>query len=290
MTTSFGRWVVRLAVVTTLLGAMGCRKSEAPAVSRAAAPVSVSGPVEQAAGEASPFRVGAQPAHIVTVDVSVTVADVDAASRRLREETSRAEGFVSNMNGSGDGSDRRASFELRVPAARVSAFRTVVAGLGTITSEEERVVDVTEERADRTARLANARAEEKRLLELLGTRTGSLADVLTAERELARVRETIERFEAQASALEGKIAFATVHVTVSPRVVTFSEAPLARVASGFHDGVHDAGVVVLGLTLAAAHVGPSMLVLLAMVGVAFLVVRALIRARARLLAARLAVR
>lgn len=289
MTTSRGwLWVARVTLLCTALGAVGCSKREAPSFgASAAAPPVATVPVPEAptsGGEQSAFRVGARPAHVVTVDVTITVADVDAASRRLRDETARVEGFVANMTGGGEGTDRRASFELRVPAASAPAFRTAIAGLGTVSSEQERVEDVTEERADRTARLANARAEEKRLLDLLSQRTGSLADVLSAERELARVRETIERFEAQASALEGKIAFATVRVTLAPRVVTFSEAPLARVGAAFHQGVHDAGVVVLGLTVAAAQLGPTLIVLLALFGLGFLGVRSVIRARSRLAA------
>ena len=48
---------------------------------------------------------------------------------------------------------------------------------------------------DLAARAANGRRLEERLVELLRTRTGKLQDVLSVERELARVREEIERME-----------------------------------------------------------------------------------------------
>jgi uncharacterized protein DUF4349 len=46
---------------------------------------------------------------------------------------------------------------------------------------------------DIEARLANGRNTEKRLGEVLRNRTGKVSDVLEVEREIARVREEIER-------------------------------------------------------------------------------------------------
>ena len=55
--------------------------------------------------------------------------------------------------------------------------------------------DVGEEYVDVQARVANAHRLEQRLIEVLATKTGKLSDILNVERELARVREEIERME-----------------------------------------------------------------------------------------------
>jgi hypothetical protein len=62
--------------------------------------------------------------------------------------------------------------------------------------------------------MANARRLEDRLIELLGNRTGRLSDVLAVERELARVREEIERYEGRLRYLRTRAAMSTLSVTV----------------------------------------------------------------------------
>jgi hypothetical protein len=67
---------------------------------------------------------------------------------------------------------------------------------------------------DVQARIANARRLEQRLVELLANRTGKLADVLTVERELARVREQIERYEGRLRYLRSRASVSTLTVAV----------------------------------------------------------------------------
>jgi hypothetical protein len=56
---------------------------------------------------------------------------------------------------------------------------------------------------------------EERLVNLLATRTGKLEDVLAVERELARVREEIERYEGRLRYLRTQVAMSTLSITVS---------------------------------------------------------------------------
>jgi hypothetical protein len=80
--------------------------------------------------------------------------------------------------------------------------------------------DVGEEYTDITARVANSHRLEGRLIDLLATRTGKLSDVLEIERELARVREEIER-------MEGRLRYLRAHAATSSLSVTVHEkAPL----------------------------------------------------------------
>jgi hypothetical protein len=64
------------------------------------------------------------------------------------------------------------------------------------------------------ARVANHRRLEERLVDLLDERTGDLDDVLAVERELARVREAIERQEGRLRYLSDRVALSTLTVTV----------------------------------------------------------------------------
>jgi hypothetical protein len=74
--------------------------------------------------------------------------------------------------------------------------------------------DVSEEFVDLTARAANGRRLEERLVDLLRTRTGKLQDVLTVERELARVREEIERIDGRMRFLKSSAQLSTLSVNL----------------------------------------------------------------------------
>ncbi len=84
--------------------------------------------------------------------------------------------------------------------------------LGQVTKIAEATDDVTEEYIDVEARLANSKRLEERIVELLEERSGKLADILEIERELARVRETIERIEGQLRYLSNQTSLATITI------------------------------------------------------------------------------
>jgi hypothetical protein len=112
---------------------------------------------------------------------------------------------------------------------------------------------VSEEFVDLTARTANARRLEERLLELLATRTGKLQDVLSVERELARVREEIERMEGRLRYLKTRTELSTLSVAlheppplVSPNPGRNPLAEAVREAWRNFVGVLAAGIASLG--------------------------------------------
>jgi hypothetical protein len=218
----------------------------------------------------------------ITVETSVSVADIGVASRAVRELVAQHGGYVGEARSSGDDEARWASFEVHVPVPRLGAFRDGVAALGEVSSDAEKAEDVTEQRADIKARLGNSRAEEKRLLELLDKRTGSLADVVAVEKELAGVRETIERMEAQERVLEGQIASATVKIQLSTRHAAGRVGPGKRIFHAAGDGIQTAGSFVVGVAVLAASAGPTMLIIALMGYAVFRAVRFLARrSRAR---------
>ena len=73
---------------------------------------------------------------------------------------------------------------------------------------------------------ANGRRLEERLVELLRTRTGKLQDVLSVERELARVREEIERMEGRLRYLRSSAQLSTLSVSLhEPIPIVASHGP-----------------------------------------------------------------
>jgi len=267
--------VVLIALVAVSVGAAGagCSKREAaPASMAAAAPQAL-----QAADPAGGAPAPADRAMRITIETSITVKDVDAAGRAVRDLVAQQGGYVGDARTVGDEDARMTSFEVHVPVTHLPAFRAGVSGLGEVTSDAEHAEDVTEQRADINARLSNARAEEKRLLELLDKHTGSLADVVAVEKELASVRETIERMEAQQRVLEGQIALATVKIHLSTRHAESRVGPGRRVLRAAGEGIETAGSFLVGFVVLAASAGPTALIVALMAYAVYRGVRALRR-------------
>jgi len=96
--------------------------------------------------------------------------------------------------------------------------------LGKLESVNVNTQDVGEEFVDVTARMDNAKRLERRLIDLLATRTGKLKDVLDVEQSLARVREEIERYQGRIRYLEAHTAMSTLSVTVHEPLPVVGEA------------------------------------------------------------------
>lgn len=200
-------------------------------------------------------------ARVVTLTVAITVDDVLEATDRLRGLADEHGGYLASSEvaaSSGGG----ARVVLRVPDENLAEVRERLRRLGELTTEEQRIEDVTASRADLGARLRNARAHEARLLQIVADRTASLSDLLEAERELGRVREGIERLEAQSRALEDRIAYATLNVHLTARVApavetSFLDDPLRAIASGARAGLRGTWAVVVGGAVIIATLAPG---------------------------------
>lgn len=140
--------------------------------------------------------------------LEVAIAAVERVARSLG-------GWVGNSSlSAGSERVRSATLELKIPAPRYDDALRGLDPVGRVESVSSTAEDVGEEFVDLSARIANARRLEERLVTLLATRTGKLEDALAVERELARVREEIERQEGRLRYLRARTATSTLVVTV----------------------------------------------------------------------------
>jgi hypothetical protein len=168
----------------------------------------------------------------------VEVDSLDVAIARVRALAARVGGFVANTAVQG-GKDqlRSASLEVKVPSERFDEALSGLAPIGKVESVNVTAQDVGEEYVDIAARVENSHRLEARLVNLLANRTGKLQDVLTVERELARVREEIERYEGRMRYLRARVSLSTLTIAVhdqapiivpvagdGPIVIAFREA------------------------------------------------------------------
>jgi hypothetical protein len=228
---------------------------------------------------------------IQTAELHVEVASYEGARRRLDALLSEHHGYVANATVShADGSVSRAELTLRVPADQLSAFLTATAGEGTVLHENLQSEDITDGYYDLKARLDNARRLEARLLTLMDNKAESMKSLLEVEREVARVREEIERHEGKMRLWDKQVALSTVRLSLFTKHVYVAAAPPVPPTLGEQIGDTFGGsyralvAVAKGLLLLATALLPW-LVPLALVGWALLgAVRAMGKRKRRSLA------
>jgi Domain of unknown function (DUF4349)/Putative zinc-finger len=204
------------------------------------------------------------PMVVRTAKLTILANDFDAVRPEVDRILREFSGFVGQLDVSRTrGASRSLRATLRVPAERLDAALTALKRLGQVVEESQGGDDVTEQVVDLEARLSNARSTEKRLSDLLQKRTGDLADVLAAEREIARVRGEIERFDAERKNIARRVTYATLTLEVQEeRKAALDLGPLpvsARFRNALVDGVRGAFEGALEIALFAVRVGPILL-------------------------------
>jgi hypothetical protein len=206
---------------------------------------------------------------------SIEVKHVDDAVGRARQAAAQFGGFVAATSlRSGKDEQRAATLELRVPTGQFDALVASLSAFGRVESVSATVQDVGEEYVDITARAANARRLEARLVEMLSTRTGKLSEVLTVEQELTRVREEIERYEGRLKWLERRTALSSLELSLhEPLPLLDREPGRGPIAEAFAEAWTRA-VRVLAWCIASLGL---LLPLAALIGAGVLVARRLLR-------------
>ena len=209
---------------------------------------------EEAAEPSAPRKL------IQNASLHLEVESCEDARRAIEAELAEVGGYVSSAKVDHfEGRSSRAVLVLRIPTAELGASLEAVAALGTVLNESLATQDITDEYFDIGARLTNARKLETRLHELLAAEAKELKDMLEVERELARVRETIERFEGRIRLWDGQVAFSTLTVTLSTRELYVAVAPRtlgSQIVHTFGDSWHALAAFGRGLLLVVVAVLP----------------------------------
>jgi hypothetical protein len=180
---------------------------------------------------------------IRTGRIDLTVASYDEARARLDAMVESAGGYIDSTQVDRHSGVNSAVIVIRVPA---DAFTTMLPGLrqlGDITNETTSAADITAQFVDTEAQLASAQQLEKRLLELATAKNGTLDQVLTVERELARVRGEIESYEGHLKQWADQVSLSTLTITMSTRsapvaiAVVEPESLGSKTSQSFHSSI-----------------------------------------------------
>ena len=195
---------------------------------------------------------------IRTGQASIEVDSLESSMAELRRAVQKVGGFVADASiQSGRNQIRSATLELKVPAVRFDDLTEALSPIGRLQFVNVGAEDVSEEFVDLTARVANGHRLEDRLVELLRTRTGKLQDVLSVERELARVREEIERMEGRLRFLKTSAQLSTLSVNLyEPAPLVASHPGRSVIGEAFRAAWRNFVGVVAGVIASLGFVVP----------------------------------
>ena len=208
-------WLDKAGTAVTQSGSNVYQSSTETSETGTVAPESAS-PAPPVAGDElkAPETVG--PMIAQTASLSIVATNYEEASAAIERLAAAHGGYVEKLTAKAQtGSASGLSAALRIPAKQLDGFLADLRKLGHVEEESRENEEVSAQYVDLQARLKSARATEQRLIELLGTRTGKLSEVLDAERELARIRGEIESMQGQNAILVHRVTYATVQVELS---------------------------------------------------------------------------
>lgn len=198
----------------------------------------------------------------------------DVASRIVRA-TDDAGGYVASSTVGATADDRgSASFELRVPAGELPRTLAALSRLAQVTERSESTRDITADVGATARRLAELRAERRRLLRALG-RAGTDEEAARIRARLRAVARRTAAVRASGRRLRNRAAFATISVNLVADADAGAAVGDGRWTPG--DAVRTA-VRVLEIAVGVALVAAALAVPLAIVAV---VVMLMVRVTAR---------
>lgn len=187
------------------------------ALGREGAPLhdSESSSVGEESAESIPRTAAAQRKIIYTASMEVVVEQFDGVESKLSAWVKKHGGFVASTNlGRMSRKQRSGAWTIRIPVDQYHEFLAAAGDIGVPVSRVENASDVTEEFVDIEARIENKRMLEARILQLLDRPEDKILHVIEVERELARVREEIERMQGRRRYLKDRTSLTTITITI----------------------------------------------------------------------------
>src|SRR5262245_46105915 len=150
--------------------------------------------------------------------IELEIISFDEAVQKINAHANEEHGYLATSS-----SEKQANGKLRgevivkVMPENLDRFLQKLRGLGELKNQTLETEDVTKAYFDTDARLKNARVMEQRLIEMLKTKTGKVADLLQVEKELGRVREDIEKMQGELKYWDSQVQFATVTISLAEK-------------------------------------------------------------------------
>jgi len=186
-----------------------------------------------------------------TAELAVATHEFAKSRTSLEEILERHRGYAAKLRMAGRRSGSVLSATLRVPSAELGATVSELKSLGDVEQEEQAADEITQQRADLEARLANAQGTLRRLQELLKKQTYPDGNVRELQRQIANASAEVNRLEAERNASEHRVIFANVQFSLR-EVVSAPQESLgaqlhAAAAAGFGEASASLSAILLFL-------------------------------------------
>src|SRR5438445_1022656 len=150
--------------------------------------------------------------------VHLEIVSFDDAVQKITAFAKEERGYVATTDSQKQANGKlRGSVVVKVLPENLDRFLQKIRGLGELKNQTLGTEDVTKAYFDTDARLKNAHVMEQRLIDMLKTKTGKVADLLQVEKELARVREEIEKMQGELKYWDSQVPFATVTISIAEK-------------------------------------------------------------------------
>lgn len=248
-----------------------------------------SGPGESAA-RSSLGRAAAQPSapsasgvgpgprqieHSASLEVGVAPGSIQSAAQRVFALVSAFGGYVQQSNVSSGGDGGSATFDVRVPSARLPAATAALAHLGHVRSQNEATNDVTSQHDSLARSLGEAQAEHASLVKALAAASeASQRESLKAR--LRSVDARISELQRSLRGLDARVSYTRLALSLSAEAGAGASAGELTPGSAADDAAR-----ILDVALAVLVIGAAALLPLAAIALAAWLVIAFGRRRIR---------
>lgn len=211
-----------LTTICALLVLTGCGSAGFSSESEAEEPklaIKVEDPINPVTRDSSRW--------VIEGKIRVSVTSMEQALNELRTQL-KDRGDVTRQDVRGQQSFPRANLTLRIKPQELPNLLAWLRQAGQVEYEEVAREEVSRRILAQNIAIKNAQATLARLKVFIDKDSLKVGEVLRVESEMKRLREIIDKNEGERDLLKGRIAFATLHVTLSERPKRLPRAPKAQ--------------------------------------------------------------
>lgn len=157
-----------------------------------------------------------QPTQLIIVNYSLNVEceDIGGAIEKIMDKCNESGGYVESQ----ESSQYDAYMVLRIPSEAGQEFVDFINDSFHVERLRKSTQDITDKYVDNDARLANLRAEEAQILEVM-KKASTIEDILEVQNRLYDVRSDIESLEALKKSWDSQVQYSTITVSISQKAI-----------------------------------------------------------------------
>jgi len=191
---------------------------------------------------------------IQTGQINLETVKFDETITSVQNYVNSIGGYVQSSSIQGKGIDinnapskRHGTFTVRVPQNEHSKFFTSIKIYGTITYQESKGDDITEQYFDTEARVKSLLIQEERILDIL-KKTDKLSDIIELEKHLTEIRYQLDSLTGSLKKWDNLVTFSTITLQIQEVKEVTKIAPensnglLKRMAYAFTNSIKQLGI------------------------------------------------